>query len=104
MQYYRIYVRIKSGGQAISRLAFPSSQWRSDWSASVLVPRLAPRCVESPPFSPAYSASSALDADVDVELQYLLRQIYLQFRELHLRILLTDLKSSILPLIPTAMH
>jgi hypothetical protein len=77
-------------------------------SATVMrLPRLAPavhRYVESPPFSLAYSASSALDLDVDVELQYSLRQIYLQFRELHLRILLTDLKSSILPLIPTAMH
>jgi hypothetical protein len=39
--------------------------------------------------------SSADDGDTDVEVQHWLRQIYLQFRELYLRILLTDLKSSV---------
>ena len=51
--------------------------------------------VETPPFSFAELQSPAGDVDIDTELQHWLRQIYLQFRELYLRILLTDLKSSI---------
>jgi hypothetical protein len=51
--------------------------------------------IETPPFSFADFPRRADDADFDIELQHWLRRIYLQFRELYLRILLTDLKSSI---------
>jgi hypothetical protein len=70
-------------------------------TAVVRLPVLAPRLrkyVETPPFSFADSRlATALDVpiDVDIELQRWLRRIYLEFRELDLRILLTDLKSSI---------
>jgi hypothetical protein len=68
-------------------------------SATVIrLPLLAPalrKYVEVPPFSFADLRPSADDEDTDVEVQHWLRQIYLQFRELYLRILLTDLKSSI---------
>jgi hypothetical protein len=67
----------------------------------VLAPRLR-RYVETPPFSFADSRAdsrlaTAFDVpiDVNIELQRWLRRIYLEFRELDLRILLTDLKSSI---------
>ena len=58
--------------------------------------------VETPPFSFADSRLADVDRDVDIELRHWLRRIYLEFRELDLRLLLTDLKSSIRPLIPTA--
>jgi hypothetical protein len=67
----------------------------------VQLPLLAPsvrKYVETPPFSFANSrraASSAMPIDVDIELNRWLRRIYLEFRELDLRILLTDLKSAI---------
>ena len=68
-------------------------------SATVIrLPLLAPalrKYIEAPPFSFTDLQSSADDADTDVEVQHWLRQIYLQFRELYLRILLADLKSSI---------
>jgi hypothetical protein len=53
--------------------------------------------VETPPFSFAASrlAAPGMPADFDSELQHWLRRIFLEFRELYLRILLTDLKSSI---------
>ena len=74
-------------------------RYRLVGSATVIrLPLLAPalrRYVETPPFSFADLQSSAVDGDTDVEVQHWLRQIYLQFRELYLRILLTDLKSSI---------
>jgi hypothetical protein len=70
-------------------------------TAVVRLPVLAPRLrkyVEKPPFSFADSrlaATSDVPADVATELQRWLRRIYLEFRELDLRILLADLKSSI---------
>jgi len=68
-------------------------------SATVIrLPLLAPavrKYVEIPPFSFADSPPSADDVDIDIELQHWLGRIYLEFRELYLRVLLTDLKSSI---------
>ena len=67
----------------------------------VQLPLLAPgvrKYVETPPFSFTNSrraASSELPIDVDIELNRWLRRVYLEFRELDLRILLTDLKSAI---------
>jgi hypothetical protein len=67
----------------------------------VRLPVLAPslrKYVETPPFSFADSRLAvALDEpiDVNIELQRWLRRIYLEFRKLDLRVLLTDLKSSI---------
>ena len=67
----------------------------------VQLPLLAPgvrKYVETPPFSFADSRlAAALDVpiDVNIELHRWLRRIYLEFRELDLRLLLTDLKSSI---------
>lgn len=67
----------------------------------VRLPALAPglrRYIETPPFS--FAGSHMGDAlgiplDAHIELQRWLRQIYLEFRELDLRILLADLQSSI---------
>jgi hypothetical protein len=74
-------------------------RYRLVGSARVIrLPLLAPplrRYVEAPPFSFADLRSSADDGDTDAEVQHWLRQIYRQFRELYLRILLTDLESSI---------
>jgi hypothetical protein len=74
-------------------------RYRLVGSATVIrLPLLAPalrRYIETPPYSFADLPSSADDGGTDVEVQQWLRQIYLQFRELYLRILLTDLKSSI---------
>ncbi len=70
-------------------------------TAVVQLPLLAPgvrKYVETPPFSFADSRlATTLDVptDVNIELQRWLRRIYLEFRELDLRLLLTDLKSSI---------
>jgi hypothetical protein len=70
-------------------------------TAVVRIPVLAPglrKYVETPPFSFVDSRlAAALDVPIDVkiELRRWLRRIYLEFRELDLRILLTDLKSSI---------
>ena len=64
----------------------------------IRLPLLAPavrKYVETPPFSFAESQSPARDLDIDSELQHWLRRIYLEFRELYLRLLLSDLKSSI---------
>jgi hypothetical protein len=67
----------------------------------VQLPLLAPglrKYVETPPFSFADSRlAAALDVPIDVkiELQRWLRRIFLEFRKLDMRILLTDLKSSI---------
>ena len=67
----------------------------------VQLPLLAPglrKYVETPPFSFAdLRLAAALDVPIDVkiELQRWLRRIFLEFRELDLRILLTDLTSSI---------
>jgi len=65
-------------------------------SATVIrLPLLAPtlrKSIETPPFSFANSRLAALDVDIDMELQHWLGRIYLEFRELDLRILLTDLR------------
>jgi hypothetical protein len=64
----------------------------------IRLPLLAPvprTYVEMAPFSFAELQSPAGTLDIDIELQHWLRRIYLEFRELYLRILLTDLKSSI---------
>ncbi|MEJ2376058.1 MAG: hypothetical protein P8Y71_11805 [Pseudolabrys sp.] len=54
--------------------------------------------VERPPFSFSDSArTAALDADINIELHHWLRRVYREFRELYLRIMLTDLKSSMVP-------
>jgi len=70
-------------------------------TAVVRLPLLAPgvrKYVETPPFSfadPRLPAALDVPIDANIELQRWLRRIYLEFRELVLRILLTDLKSSI---------
>jgi len=65
----------------------------------VRMPALAPglrRYIETPPFSFADSGkASPMLPDSQSELQRWLRRIYLEFRELDLRILLADLRSSI---------
>lgn len=51
---------------------------------------------ETPPFSFASAASTAdMPLDAHIALQRWLRRIYLQFRELDLRLLLTDLRAAI---------
>ena len=51
--------------------------------------------VERPPFSFADSEpAAALDVDINIELQHWLRRIYREFRELYVRIMLTDLPAS----------
>ena len=72
-------------------------------SVMVRLPVLAPglrRYIETPPFSFADSnmgAAVGIPLDAHVELQRWLRRIYLEFRELDLRILLADLQASIRP-------
>jgi hypothetical protein len=67
----------------------------------VHLPMLAPafrKYVDKPPFSFADSRLAAtfdVPIDVNIELQRWLRKVYLEFRELDLRVLLADLKSSI---------
>jgi hypothetical protein len=67
----------------------------------VRMPALAPglrRYIERPPFSFAdlrMGEAVAMPADTHSELQRWLRRIFLEFRELDLRILLADLRSSI---------
>jgi hypothetical protein len=80
-QYWNKYAPIGSG-TVVVRLSPLASNVR--------------KYVEGPPFSFADSArAAALNADINIELQHWLRQIYREFRELYLRIMLTDLKSSI---------
>ena len=68
---------------------------------TVKLPALAPglrKLIDSPPFSFADSnMGNATDVPLDahIELQRWLRRIYLEFRELDLRLLLADLSSSI---------
>ncbi|MBI5910117.1 MAG: hypothetical protein HY848_09210 [Betaproteobacteria bacterium] len=70
-------------------------------AALVRVPVLAQglrRYIDKPPFSFSDSRlanASDIPLDVQIELQRWLRKIYLEFRELELRILLADLQSSI---------
>jgi hypothetical protein len=69
---------------------------------AIRLPLLAPavhKYVEVPPFSftdlPPPAEDSVENSDITIELEHWLRRIHLEFRELYLRILLTDLKSSI---------
>jgi hypothetical protein len=70
-------------------------------AAQLKFPALAPglrRYIEKPPFS--FSESNLANAkdiplDTHIELQRWLRKIYVEFRELDLRVLLADLQSSI---------
>lgn len=67
-------------------------------AAVIRLPLLTPaarRTIQTAPFSFAQFQSAAGNVDIDIELQHWLRRIYLEYRELYLRILLTDLKSSI---------
>ena len=70
-------------------------------AALVRLPALAPglrRYIDKPPFSfsdTRLANARDLPLDVHIELQRWLRKIYLEFRELDLRILLADLQSSI---------
>jgi hypothetical protein len=80
-QYWNAYAPLGSGTVA-ARLPLLASDMR--------------KYIERPPFSFADSARiAALDTDINVELQHWLRRIYREFRELYLRTMLTDLKSSI---------
>jgi hypothetical protein len=80
-QYWTKYAPIGSGTAVVS-LPLLASNVR--------------KLVERPPFSFADSArAAALDVDIIAELQHWLLRIYREFRELYLRIMLTDLKSSI---------
>lgn len=70
-------------------------------AALLRVPALAPglrKHVEQPPFSfsgPQLANAKHIPLDGHLELQRWLRRIYLEFRELDLRVLLADLQSSI---------
>jgi hypothetical protein len=85
-------------GAAQHRDKYPIS---GSGAAQVRFPALAPglrKYIEKPPFSFADAAlANAKDIPVNahIELQRWLRRIYLEFRELDLRILLADLQSSI---------
>ena len=86
-------------GSAQHRDKYPIS---GSGALTVKVPALAPglrKLIDSPPFSFADSnmgdVPGAPFADAHVELQRWLRRIYLEFRELDLRLLLADLRSSI---------
>jgi hypothetical protein len=67
----------------------------------VRIQALAPglrRYIETPPFSfadPKMADVIGMPPESHIELQRWLRRIYLEFRELDLRILLADLRSSI---------
>jgi hypothetical protein len=79
--YWNAYAPLGSGTVAV-RLPLLASDMR--------------KYIERPPFSFADSArTAALGRDTNIELQHWLRRIYREFRELYLRILLTDLKFSI---------
>jgi hypothetical protein len=70
-------------------------------AAQMRLPALTPglrRYVETPPFSFADTAlanARNIPLDVHIELQRWLRKIHLEFRELDLRVLLSDLQASI---------
>ena len=85
-------------GSAQHREKYPI---RESGAALVRLPALAPglrRTIDKPPFSfsdTRLANASDIPLDVHIELQRWLRKIYLEFRELDLRILLADLQSSI---------
>jgi hypothetical protein len=84
-----------------------SAQYRDKYPTSgggaltVRLPVLAPglrKLIDTPPFSFADSnmaSATGVPLDAHIELQRWLRRIYLEFRELDLRLLLADLSSSI---------
>lgn len=81
-----------------------AAQYRDRYGLSVgetvtRLPVLAPalrKYVETPPFSFAETELAAgIPLDAHIELQRWLRRVYLEFRELDLRILMTDLQSTI---------
>jgi hypothetical protein len=85
-------------GSAQHRDKYPTS---GSGALIVKLPALAPglrKLIDSPPFSFADSNmvnATDIPLDAHVELQRWLRRIYLEFRELDLRLLLADLSSSI---------
>jgi len=85
-------------GSAQHRDRFPP---RGKGSALLHVPLLAPglrRIIEQRPFSFVETSGSAapdVPLDVHIELQRWMRKLFLEFRELELRVLMADLKSSI---------
>ena len=70
-------------------------------AALLRMPALAPglrKYIERPPFSfsgPQLANAKNIPIDSHIELQRWLRRVYLEFRELDLRVLLADLQSSI---------
>lgn len=85
-------------GQAQHRDKYPI---RGTDAAMLHVPALAlglRRYIDKPPFSfsqARLAAATDIPLDVHLELQRWLRKIYLEFRELELRLMLADLQSSI---------
>jgi hypothetical protein len=85
-------------GSAQHRDRFPP---HGKGSALLHVPLLAPglrRIIEQRPFSFVETSGSAapdVPLDVHIELQRWMRKLFLEFRELELRVLMADLKSSI---------
>jgi hypothetical protein len=64
----------------------------------IQLPMLSPglqRYIAKPPFSFSGPQTVALPLDVDFELQKWMRRIFVEFREMELRILLTDLQNSL---------
>ncbi len=91
-----VYNEMLGSGQY--RDKFPTA---GSGAAQLRFPALAPglrKYIEQPPFSFAgeqLANASNIPLDVHIELQRWLRKIYLEFRELDLRVLLADLQSSI---------
>jgi hypothetical protein len=85
-------------GTAQHRDRYPTA---GSGATQVRLPALAPglrRYVETPPFSFSdlqLAHAKNIPLDVHIELQRWLRKIFLEFRELDLRVLLADLQSSI---------
>jgi hypothetical protein len=85
-------------GSAQHRDKYPAA---GNGAVQVKLPALAPglrRYIEKPPFSfldSRISNAKDIPLDVHIELQRWLRKIYVEFRELDLRVLLADLQSSI---------
>ncbi len=64
----------------------------------VQIPMLAPglqRYIDKPPFAFAGPQTINLPLDIDFELQRWMRRIFVEFREMELRILLSDLQNSL---------
>jgi hypothetical protein len=92
-------VRNEMFGPAQHRDKYPLASGSPVVRLPVLAPGLR-RYIETPPFSfadPKMGAAVGIPLDAHIELQRWLRRIYLEFRELDLRILLADLQASIRP-------